>query len=88
MGAWKYRRPRCPRCGSYSISKRTERFPHIDTTGKQVDMIELNVCGRCGYKAHWEQFYESEQRKAVQKLFDEGQLRGQKYILIAHKDKK
>jgi len=78
----KYLKPRCPRCGSYRTRGHQEKFRHINSVGKWVDIISMLTCERCDYDAHWLQFYESPQRKAVRKLFDEGCLEGKKYILI------
>lgn len=79
---YKYKRPQCPRCGSYRTRGHEEKFRHINTIGKWVDVIRLLTCERCDYDAHWLQFYESPQRKAVQELFDQGHLEGKKYILV------
>ncbi len=82
----KFWRPQCPRCGSYRTRGHQEKFRHVDTTGKWTDIIRLLTCERCDYDAHWLQFFESPQRKAVRELFAQGQLGGKKYILVGEEE--
>jgi len=59
----KYYKPKCPRCGSGDTRAQ-----------KKKGIIQ---CRRCGYTAHWKQFYEGEvERKEVMKMFKKGNLEG------------
>ena len=64
----KYYKPKCPRCNSADIRAKESKTNLF--------------CRRCGYSAHWRQFFPgSKEREEVKKLFDKGELERKEDIL-------
>jgi len=60
----------CPRCDSSELRAKERR--------------NFIVCRRCGYEAHWRQFFPgTREREEVRKLFDKGEIEGKEVIKIS-----
>lgn len=71
----KYYKPKCPRCDS------------ADTRARESKTVLF--CRRCGYSAHWRQFFPgTKEREEVKKLFKTGKLEGKEVISVNEKQMK
>lgn len=70
-----FMKPNCPRCNSTELRAKKEG--------------SLITCRRCGYSAHWRQFFPgTKEREEVKKLFKIGKLEGKETIPVNEKQMK